>query len=113
MRFAYAERPPHYSSSFDRARYEVPGHRWADLSEHGFGAALLRDCMYGSSCYAGALRMTLLRSPKSPDPEADMGTHEFSYALLPHVGGWRDGGVLREATLFNAPVRWTTGCPAE
>jgi alpha-mannosidase len=107
MPFGYAERPTHYSTSFDRARYEVPGHRFADLSEHGFGAALLSDSKYGFSCYGGDLKLTLLRSPKSPDPEADMGRHAFAYALMPHAGGWRDGGVLREAVLFNAPLRWT------
>jgi alpha-mannosidase len=107
MPFGYAERPTHYSTSFDRAKYEVPGHRFADLSEHGFGAALLSESKYGFSCYGGDLRITLLRSPKSPDPEADMGTHEFSYALMPHAGGWRDAGVLREAVLFNMPLRWT------
>jgi len=113
MPFGYAERPTHYSTSFDRAKYEVPGHRFADLSEHGFGAALLTDSKYGYSCYGGDLRVSLLRSPKSPDPEADMGTHEFAYALMPHAEGWREGGVLREATLFNAPLRWTTVGPAE
>ena len=113
MPFGYAERPTHYSTSFDRAKYEVPGHRFADLSEHGFGAALLTDSKYGYSCYGGDLRVSLLRSPKSPDPEADMGTHEFAYALMPHAGGWRDGGVLREAALFNAPLRWTTVGPVE
>jgi len=113
MPFGYAERPTHYSTSFDRAKYEVPGHRFADLSEHGFGAALLTDSKYGYSCHGGDLRISLLRSPKSPDPEADMGRHEFAYALLPHVGGWREGGVLREAVLFNAPLRWTSGAPTE
>src|SRR5581483_7433629 len=68
--FGFAERPTHYSTSFDRARYEVPGHRFADLSEHGFGAAVLTDCKYGYSCYGGELRISLLRAPKSPDPEA-------------------------------------------
>ena len=104
MPFGYAERPTHYSTSFDRARYEVPGHRFADLSEHGFGAALLTDSKYGYSCYGGDLRVSLLRSPKSPDPEADMRQHVFRYALLPHAGGWREAGVLREAVLFNAPL---------
>jgi alpha-mannosidase len=113
MPFGYAERPTHYSSSFDRARYEVPGHRFADLSEHGFGAALLSDSKYGFSCYGGDLKLTLLRSPKSPDPEADMGRHEFAYALLPHAGGWRDGGVLREAALFNMPLVRTDGAGLE
>jgi alpha-mannosidase len=107
MPFGYAERPTHFSTSGDRARYEVPGHRFADLSEHGFGAALLTDSKYGYSCFANELRISLLRAPKSPDPEADMGSHVFAYALYPHVGGWRDGGVLREAVLFNAPLRWT------
>jgi alpha-mannosidase len=106
--FGYAERPTHYSTSFDRARYEVPGHRFADLSEHGFGAALLTDSKYGYSCYGGELRVSLLRAPKSPDPEADMGAHEFAYALLPHAGGWRDAGVLAQATAFNAPLRRTS-----
>jgi alpha-mannosidase len=105
--FGYAERPTHYSTSFDRARYEVPGHRFADLSEHGFGVAVLTDSKYGYSCYAGELRVSLLRSPKSPDPEADMGRHEFAYALVPHVGDWRHGGVLAHAVAFNAPLRRT------
>lgn len=107
MPFGFAERPTHYSTSWDRARYEVPGHRFADLSEHGFGAALLTDSKYGYSCFGGELRVSLLRSPKSPDPEADMGSHEFAYALFPHTGGWRDAGVLAQATAFNAPLRRT------
>jgi alpha-mannosidase len=112
MPFGYAERPTHYSTSFDRARYEVPGHRFADLSEHGFGAALLTDSKYGYSCFGNELRISLLRSPKSPDPEADMGRHVFAYALHPHAGGWREGGVLEEAIRFNAPIRWTSGIGA-
>jgi alpha-mannosidase len=110
--FAYAERPTHFSTSFDRARYEVPGHRWADLSEHGFGAALLTDSKYGYSCLGNELRISLLRAPKSPDPEADMGGHAFAYALFPHAGGWRDGGVVAEGMRFNAPLRWTHDAPA-
>ena len=109
MPFGYAERPTHRSTSFDRARYEVPGHRWADLSEHGFGAALLTDSKYGYSCHGSELRISLLRAPKSPDPEADMGRHEFAYSLFPHGGGWREAGVVAEARRFNAPLRWTEG----
>jgi alpha-mannosidase len=107
--FGYAERPTHFSTSYDRARYEVPGHRFADLSEHGFGAALLTDSKYGYSCLGSELRISLLRAPKSPDPDADMGSHSFAYALYPHAGGWREGGVLAEAIRFNAPLRRTRG----
>jgi alpha-mannosidase len=111
MQFGYAERPTHFSTSFDSARYEVAGHRWADLSEHGFGAALLTDCKYGYSCYANELRISLLRSPKSPDPEADMGSHAFAYAVMPHAGGWRDADVIGEGLRFNVPIRWAAEAP--
>jgi alpha-mannosidase len=110
MPFGYAERPTHWSTSWDRARYEVPGHRWADLSEHGFGVALLNDCKYGWSCFGNELRLSLLRSSRMPDPAADIGRHEFAYALLPHAGGWREAGVVGEAACFNAPLR-TTSAP--
>ena len=109
MPFGYAERPTHYSTSWDRARYEVPGHRFADLSEHGFGVALLTDSKYGYSCFGNELRISLLRSPTIPDPEADQGEHAFAYAVLPHAGGWREAGVLAEAHRFNAPLRWVAG----
>ena len=112
MPFGYAERPTHYSTSWDRARYEVPAHRFADLSEHGFGVALLNDCKYGHSCYGNELRLSLLRSPKSPDPGADMGRHRFAYALLPHARGWREAGVLAQAARFNAPLRRTAAVDA-
>ena len=111
MPFAYAERPTHRSTSFDRARYEVPGHRFADVSEHGFGATLLTDSKYGYSCLGNELRISLLRAPKSPDPNADLGAHEFAYALLPHAGGWREAGVVAEGLRFNAPLRWVDVAP--
>ena len=38
-----------------------------------------------------------------------MGRHTFAYALLPHIGGWREAGVVAEAQRFNAPLRWTEG----
>jgi alpha-mannosidase len=112
MQFGYSERPTHFSTARDAAQFEVPGHRWADLSEHGFGAAVLTDCKYGYSCHGSELRISLLRAPKSPDPEADMGRHEFAYALMPHTGGWREAGVVDEAARFNAPLRWGAGTRA-
>jgi alpha-mannosidase len=90
----------------DIAKYEVPGHKWIDLSEHGFGVALLNDCKYGFSTRDNTMRISLLRATKSPDPEADMGHHEFSYAVLPHAGGWREAGVVAEGYRFNAPLLW-------
>jgi alpha-mannosidase len=109
MPFGHAERPTHYSTLADLARYEVPGHRWADLSEHGYGVALLNDCKYGHSAYGDTLRLSLLRAPTSPDPEADQGDHRFAYALMPHAGGWREAGVVAEARRFNQPLLWAQG----
>ena len=65
--------------------------------------ALLNDCKYGHDTYGNTLRLTLLRSPKAPDPEADMGRHTFTYALLPHGGDFREGEVVENAYALNAP----------
>ncbi|HEX2104438.1 MAG TPA: glycoside hydrolase family 38 C-terminal domain-containing protein [Solirubrobacteraceae bacterium] len=109
--FGAARRPTHFSTRHDLARYEVPGHRWADLSEHGFGVALLTDSKYGYSADGDTLRISLLRAPKQPDAQADMGEHAFAYALAPHVGTWQDAGVVAEARAFGAPLRWAALAP--
>ncbi len=104
--FGVAERPTHRSTARDLAQFEVSGHRWGDLSEHGFGVALLSESKYGYSVLGGELRMSLLRAPGRPDPEADRGHHQFAYALYPHAGGWQDGGVVAEGFAFNRPLLW-------
>jgi alpha-mannosidase len=112
MQFGCVERPTHYNTSYDIARFEVPGHKWMDLSEHGFGVSLLNDCKYGFSTLGHTIRISLLRAPKSPDPKADLGVHHFAYALYPHADGWREAGTVAEAFAFNFPLLWARG-PAE
>jgi alpha-mannosidase len=102
--FGVVERPTHRNTSWDAARFEVAGHRFADLSEPGYGVALLNDGRYGYHALGNELGLSLLRSPHYPDPLADEGHHEFTYALLPHSGGWLDGGVLMEAEDLNRPL---------
>lgn len=109
MQFGVAERPTHYSTSHDLARFEVPGHRWADLSEPGFGVALLSDAKYGYAAHGEELRLTLLRAPAHPDPRADRGRHRFGYALFPHAGSWQEADVVGEGLRFNHPVQWARG----
>jgi alpha-mannosidase len=109
MQFGCVERPTHFNTRYDLARYEVPGHRFADLSEHGFGVALLSESKYGFSTFANVMRMTLLRSARHPDPTADLGQHAFAYAVMPHAGDWREGGVVAEAARFNAPILFAAG----
>jgi alpha-mannosidase len=67
---------------------------------------VLTDSKYGYSAFGDTLRISLLRAPRNPDPEADRGTHSFAYALLPHRGPWQDAGVVAQAAAFNSPVRW-------
>jgi len=104
VQFGHLERPTHFNTSHDLARFEVCAHRWADLSEPGLGVALLNDSKYGHAAHGNVLRLSLLRSPKHPDPEADMGRHKFRYALLPHAGDFRAAGVIEEGYRFNQPV---------
>lgn len=103
IQFGTVERPTHENTSWDQARHEVPAQQWADLSEAGYGAALINDCKYGYSARDNVLALSLLRAPTYPDPEADQGAHTFTYALLPHAGDWRDG-VIAQARRLNHPL---------
>lgn len=104
MQFGVAERPTHANTQADAAQFEVPAHRFGDLSEHGFGVALLTPDTHGMSCHGSTMRISLLRAPTDPDPEADQGEHEIAYALLPHRGGWQEAGVVAEARTFAEPL---------
>lgn len=101
--FGAIERPTHWNTSYDQTRFEVSGHKWADLSEAGYGVSILNDCKYGWDIKDNVMRLTLLRSPMYPDPEADRGMHEFIYSLLPHTGDWTNGTVQAGYEL-NAPL---------
>lgn len=105
IQFGSLERPTHRNTTWDMARFEVCGHKWADLSEGDHGVALLNDCKYGHDIHGNMMRLTLLRSPKAPDPICDMGTHRFTYVLMPHFGPHQYGGVVEAAYSLNAPAR--------
>ena len=112
IQYGHVERPTHANTSWDVARFEVCAHRWADLSEPGYGVALLNDCKYGYDIHGNVMRLSLLRSPGWPDPESDQGVHRFSYALLPHAGDLREAGVVAEAEAFNLPLTVMPAAPA-
>jgi alpha-mannosidase len=104
IQYGHLERPTHMNTSWDLARFEVCAQKWADLSEPGYGVALLNDCKYGYDIHGNILSLSLLRSSTSPDPLADRGQHQFTYALLPHAGGLKEGLVLEEAYALNVPL---------
>ena len=51
------------------------------------------------------MRLSLLRAPKQPDTECDMGVHHFKYALLPHEGTFQQAGVIQHGLNFNVPLQ--------
>ncbi len=105
IQYGHVKRNTHSNTSWDMAQFEVVAHKWADLSQANYGVALLNDCKYGHKIKGNVMSLNLLRSPKSPDPQADMHTHEFNYALLPHRGDHLEGRVIQEAYQFNSPLK--------
>lgn len=82
----YNERSVYKNTDYEDAKFEVIGHRWADISEYGYGYALLNDCKYGYKFNHNEISLTLMRSPVYPDYFADEGNHRFTYSVFPHYG---------------------------
>ena len=101
IQYGYVKRNSHRNTSWDKAKFEVVGHKYADLSDHDYGVALLNDCKYGYMVHDNLLDLNLLRSPSNPDPDADMGEHEFTYSLLPHKHDLIRSAVITESTCLN------------
>ena len=96
------KRPTHWNTSFDLTKFEVAAHKWADLSEGGYGCSILNDCKYGYDIHNSHMRITLMRAPTCPDRTGDHGINTFKYAFFPHSGDWRTETV-QEALAFNVP----------
>ncbi len=94
----------HAETAVERMRFEVPVHRYADLSDNDYGVALLNDSKYGMRVGDNYLDLNLLRSPTYPDPDADQGRHVFTYSLFPHKHDLTRSGVLAEASQLNQGI---------
>ena len=105
-------RPITRNTSWEAAKFEVVAHKWADLSETGYGVALLNDCKYGYDIKEDTMRLSLLKSATDPDYSADYGTHEFTYSLYPHKEEWYNSGLEEEAFDLNSPVVVLEGASA-
>ena len=104
IQYGNVRRPNHWNTSWDLARFESVAHRFADLSERDYGVSLLNDCKYGYDIKDNVLRISLLRSGKQPDHLQDVGQHTFTYSLLPHVGDFVAGYVVKSAHQLNNPM---------
>ncbi|MDJ0736595.1 MAG: alpha-mannosidase [Nostocaceae cyanobacterium] len=95
----------------EKAKWEVPALRWADITQDAspspntYGVSLLNDCKYGYDTQPNQLRLSLLRSPKWPDSQADQGIHQFTYALYPHPGNWKQAHTVRQGYELNLPLQ--------
>jgi alpha-mannosidase len=99
------ERPTTRNNSWEAAKFEVPALRWADLGDVNHGFSLINESKYGYDAKGNVLRISLLRSPTWPDPDADHGHNHFSYALFPHAGSWKDALTVRHGYDFNYKLR--------
>lgn len=112
IQFGNVKRPTHSNTEWDFARFEVPGHKWADLSEGSYGVALLNDCKYGYDVQGNVIGLSLIKSAIDPDETADRKCHHFTYSLYPHNGAWKDSDVQVQAMNLNMPVltKTVSGC---
>ncbi|MDQ6652042.1 MAG: glycosyl hydrolase-related protein, partial [Acidobacteriota bacterium] len=98
-------RPTTRNNSWEQAKFEVPAMRWADLGNEQHGFSLINQSKYGYDGIDNVLRLSLLRSPVWPDPEADRGHHHFRYALYPHSGDWKQALTERHGYEYNYNLR--------
>ncbi|WP_083602485.1 glycoside hydrolase family 38 C-terminal domain-containing protein [Hydrococcus rivularis] len=103
------KRPTNPQTPAEKAKWEVYALRWADLGDREYGVSLLNDCKYGYDSQPTQLRLTLLRSPQWPDPGADKGTHQFTYAIYPHQGSWQAAKTVRYGYELNVPLTVLSG----
>ena len=107
IQFGTTKRPTHYNTSWDHARYEVCGQKYADLSEGDYGVSLLNDCKYGHDIHNGDMRLTLVKCAWNPGNMGDfndMGMHEFTYSIYPHKGDVASCDVVKYAYDLNLPM---------
>lgn len=107
------QRPTHYNTSYDQAKFEICMHKWVDLSEGDYGVSILNDCKYGCNVTDGKIGITLLRGPIVPDPTADIGHHEFTYVFVPHSGSWQQADISALSYELNMPLAAVPGIPMD
>ncbi len=104
IQYGTVERPNHYNTSWDAAKFEVCAHKFVDLSQPDYGVSLMSDCKYGYNVLGNDMAITLLKSPVYPNPEADKCEHNFTYSLYVHEGDHRSGASSLEGYKLNNPM---------
>lgn len=101
IQFSYIERPVHKNTLWDFARFECCGHKFADLSDNGYGLSIINDCKYGYNATRDTLKISLLKCSTYPDKMQDQGHHSFAYAIYPHSKNHIEANTTMLAYDFN------------
>ena len=104
IQFGTIERPTHKNTSWDAAKFEVCAHKYADISEGGYGVSIINDCKYGHDIHAGTIQLSLLKCATEPNTEADQGIMECTYSLCPHSGTLATSDTVKLAYDLNYPM---------
>ncbi|AKU17522.1 alpha-mannosidase [Luteipulveratus mongoliensis] len=110
IQFGHVHRPIHQNTSWDAARFETCAHRWVHVGEPGYGVSVANDATYGHDIQristnegvATQVRLSLLRAPQFPDPDADTGEHRMRYSIRP---GASIADAVAEGYRLNLPIR--------
>jgi alpha-mannosidase len=104
--YATINRPTKAKTPGEKAKWEMSGHRWVDYTntDKKYGVTLLSFRKYGYDVKGSVLRMTMLRAPSGPDPEADRGFQSIPLALYPHAGDWPAADSPLRGAEYNDPL---------
>ncbi|NLW73864.1 MAG: alpha-mannosidase [Clostridiales bacterium] len=105
IQFGSIERPTHKNTPWDRMKFETCAHKYADLSDGGYGISLMNDCKYGYDVHGDTVCISLIKCATHPNPDADQGRHVFTYSLHPHAGSLAESDTQKLAYLLNHPLR--------
>lgn len=100
----YVERAGHDNTSWDEAKFETVMHKWADVSEPGFGVSVINDSKYGVGSRGGEIAVSILKAASYPNPESDRGEHTFGLSVYPHGGRFTESRLFFHAYEFNNPL---------
>lgn len=104
----HIERKNYKNTSWEKAKSEVPAHKWVNLNNNIMSVSLLNNCKYGHRVEKNVMDITLLKGGIFPDPQADQGKHSFTYSLLLSPQKIKIEDIEQEALLLNNPPIYYT-----
>lgn len=104
VQFGNLERPTTRNNSIEYAQFEVCAHKYADISDGGYGVSLINDSKYGHSVLDNVLSVSLVKYGTYPGETNDSGIHTYTFELYPHLGDFKSAKTTEKAYLLNQPL---------